>query len=546
MVVLLSTYMKADTVRKIVKLDHIYPCAITFIVLAVYLATMPTSLSWGYKNFGIDSPELLTSAQLFGIPHPPGYPLYMLLLGTFLRVLPFVDPALVGNLFSVLTSLTAVPILYSAILKLLSSRSDISGTSLRLCSAVSVTIFCFLPIIWGVSTITEVYALNILLVTVLFWSSVSLVIHHSRSDRISSKLLIVLSISIGLGLSNHLTFLGFALPMLFWVGRKIGLRTYLKPIFFLPIVLGACLYVYLPIRTAAAFPTNWGDSDTIGGFLWMVRAAPYGGYFSFPWNEPALDQILWPMRLLFSELGPVLIFLTLIGLRSVYTFDKHLVIVSVVSGILFLSYGAFYKTADSEVNVTPVLMLSCVFAGGGMLQLSHIIQGWVNKPEAADTTMRFPGISRRILTNVVTSAFVLLIPLLFLTANFASLDFSDDREALIRGREIHKMGAHDSVFLLSTEQDVFTTWYVRYVEQPSSIKVPVAVPLLQFNWYRRNIPLDLGLDESNTSGKNVENIAKTIAESGIYQGRDIYIADAYLYKAISGSVKGDQVHLIEW
>ena len=156
-----------------------------------------------------------------------------------------------------------------------------------------------------------------MLVTVLFWSSVSLVIHHSRGDRISPRLLLVLSISVGLGLSNHLTFIGFAIPMLFWVGLKIGLRPYLKPIFFLPIVLGACLYVYLPIRTPAAFPTNWGDSDTIGGFLWMVRAAPYGGYFSFPWNEPTLDQILWPARLIFSELGPVLIFLALIGLRTV-------------------------------------------------------------------------------------------------------------------------------------------------------------------------------------------------------------------------------------
>ena len=45
--------MKSNTARKIVKLDHIYPYAITVIVLAVYLATMPTSLSWGYKNFGI-------------------------------------------------------------------------------------------------------------------------------------------------------------------------------------------------------------------------------------------------------------------------------------------------------------------------------------------------------------------------------------------------------------------------------------------------------------------------------------------------------------
>jgi hypothetical protein len=333
-------------------------------------------------------------------------------------------------------------------------------------------------------------------------------------------------------------------PILFWIGRKTGLRIYLNPIFFFPILLGVCLYAYLPIRTATAFPTNWGDSDTLGGFLWMVRAAPYGGYFSFPWNEPTFDHVLWPMRLIFSELGPVIIFLTLIGLRSVYTFDRNLVIVSVISTILFLGYGAAYRTADSEVNVTPVLMLSCVFAGGGMLQLFHIAKGWGNGSEAV--VARFRRISRRILPNIVISAFLLLLPFFLLMTNFTNLDFSNDRQALIRGREIHNMGNHKSVFLLSTELDVFTTWYVRYVEQPSSIKLPIAVPLLQFDWYRKNIPLELGEGESDKSGKSIENIAKKIAEASISQGRDIYIADAYLYKAISGSVKEDQIHLIEW
>ena len=276
----------------------------------------------------------------------------------------------------------------------------------------------------------------------------------------------------------------------------------------------------------------------------MVRAAPYGGYFSFPWNEPTFDHVLWPMRLIFSELGPVIIFLTLIGLRSVYTFDRNLVIVSVITAILFLGYGAAYRTADSEVNVTPVLMLSCVFAGGGMLQLFHIAQGWGNRGEAV--VARFRRISRRILPNIVISAFLLLLPFFLLMTNFTNLDFSNDRQALIRGREIHNMGNQNSVFLLSTELDVFTTWYVRYVEQPSSLKLPIAVPLLQFDWYRKNIPLELGEGESDKSGKSIENIAKKIAEASITQGRDIYIADAYLYKAISGSVKGDQVHLIEW
>src|SRR5437016_2974346 len=48
----------------------------------VYLRTLSISIAWG------DSPELTSAAYNLGIPHPTGYPLYMLLSHTFLRLFP--------------------------------------------------------------------------------------------------------------------------------------------------------------------------------------------------------------------------------------------------------------------------------------------------------------------------------------------------------------------------------------------------------------------------------------------------------------------------
>ena len=82
-------------------------------VFLTYLVTMPQELSWGYMKLGIDSPELLTASSLFGITHPPGYPGYTLLLGSLMRVFPFIDPPLLGNVFSILCFVSAIPVSYT-------------------------------------------------------------------------------------------------------------------------------------------------------------------------------------------------------------------------------------------------------------------------------------------------------------------------------------------------------------------------------------------------------------------------------------------------
>src|SRR6476661_6636805 len=72
------------------------------IALAVYVRTLAISIIWG------DSPELTAAAYNLGIPHPTGYPLYMLISHAFLRVFPFGSVAYRMNLLSALCGAGAV------------------------------------------------------------------------------------------------------------------------------------------------------------------------------------------------------------------------------------------------------------------------------------------------------------------------------------------------------------------------------------------------------------------------------------------------------
>ena len=71
--------------------------------LTIYLLSMPRDLSWGAYGNASDGGELITAVNYLGVPHPPGYPIYMLLLKIFTSIVPFGSLALKSNLFSVLT-----------------------------------------------------------------------------------------------------------------------------------------------------------------------------------------------------------------------------------------------------------------------------------------------------------------------------------------------------------------------------------------------------------------------------------------------------------
>jgi hypothetical protein len=71
--------------------DLVASASATLAAFCLYAATSCRTF------YGGDSAELAAAAALFGVPHPPGYPLYTLTTGVLCKLLPM-DPAFAANI----------------------------------------------------------------------------------------------------------------------------------------------------------------------------------------------------------------------------------------------------------------------------------------------------------------------------------------------------------------------------------------------------------------------------------------------------------------
>ena len=59
--------------------------------LSIYLATIAPTLSWRRDQMGVEGGDLLAAVETLGIPHPSGYPTYVIALKLFATVVPVGD-----------------------------------------------------------------------------------------------------------------------------------------------------------------------------------------------------------------------------------------------------------------------------------------------------------------------------------------------------------------------------------------------------------------------------------------------------------------------
>src|SRR4029079_480453 len=78
---------------------------VVFAVLLGYGATLaPTVTFW-------DAGEFIAAARVLGIPHPPGTPLFIVLLNAWARAFPFLSFAAATNLFSAVCTAAALALM---------------------------------------------------------------------------------------------------------------------------------------------------------------------------------------------------------------------------------------------------------------------------------------------------------------------------------------------------------------------------------------------------------------------------------------------------
>lgn len=224
------------------------------VALAAYVPLLSTSIP------GEDAGELAAAAYVLGIPHPPGYPLWCLIAHVF-TWLPLYTVAWRVALCSAALAAATLGVTTLLAIRVTGSRwMSLVGAFTLLAS------FDFL----GAATVPEVYSLNALLLA-LSWLWLALWRHH-QSDRY----LWALAITQGLNFANHNTAIAlapcFALFILFveWrqpsghrVSRLLGKFAAMS---MLSLGIAFVFYCYLPIRSAANPPIDWGNPETLTGW----------------------------------------------------------------------------------------------------------------------------------------------------------------------------------------------------------------------------------------------------------------------------------------
>ena len=465
--------------------------AVLLASLGLYLATLAPSLTWGNNNIGVDGGELLAAANTFGIPHPPGYPTYVLLLKSFATLVPIGDFAHRGNLLSAVLGSVSVTLLYFVILRFGRALRPEAPETFRIAvAALAASIFATSPLFWSQAVITEVYTLNTVFAGSLLLIAAHLALPRPAEEggdsRRTGPWLGLFGLLLGLGLGNHLTLLGIAGPLLLWLLATLGWRAVLTPWLVGPLVLGLGIYVYMPIRAAQDPPVNWGNADTFEGFRWMVSGRVYQDYaFDVPGSKVPGRVVNW-VQLVFSQFNPPGMFGAVVGIAVLRTREIRFLGASLLSVAVISAYSIGYNTIDHKVLTIPTFMIFSVWIGIGSLAVFDNLATWLRSAEVSS----LPGLIKRAAAHPLVLLSVVAfgaLPLTSLILNYSSQNQRGDDRAYDYARDVFDRVPDGSVVLSKEENTSFSLWYMRYVEETDRDVAPIAIPLLQFDWYWRTL-----------------------------------------------------------
>lgn len=228
-----------------------------------------------------DSGELVTAAATLGIPHPSGYPLYVLLGRLWIALLPLGSVAFRMSLFS-----AALAALSCGGLFMVARRLGLS----RLAGAVGALLLATGPSFWSQANIQRVYSLNALFVVAS--TGAALAWFRARHDEGGGLRWLALAFFLaGLGAANH-TFMGI-------FGGVVALFALLtQPALLRPpwrflacgaaALPGLLTYAYLPLRSRFDPHLDWGDPETLDRFLAVVLRENFWGR---AWLEGPADLV---------------------------------------------------------------------------------------------------------------------------------------------------------------------------------------------------------------------------------------------------------------
>jgi hypothetical protein len=458
----------------------------------LYAAGAAPGLTWAHQ--GADGGELVTAAVVNGVPHPPGYPLYIMLLQGWLWLARAIglggDLNWQAALFSAAcAALSAGVTLHTARHLLAGAQASSPAPRVRqagtpalqntlLWATLAAVAWAISPLLWTQAVIAEVYALHALLLALLGWA---VLVHPTR--------LWYITLLVALGVANHLTtflLLPAAAYVVWAAQRRSGAHR--SPVagvlpvaaaFGAGVLLGALFYLRIPWAASGAPPVNWGYADNWPGFWWLVSGAAYRGYL-FEGLPAALPARLagWAYSIT-AQYTPVGLALALLGLAHWDRTAAHLRNFSLLWVLPVSAYAVIYYTRDSDIYLLAVGWIMALWLAVGLAQAG----GWLAQrlPQR-----RLAGVAGGALLVAVLAGVGLLSlagwrwPGTALGTDYAARDYLVQVAAVLEP---------DSIVVTLEDRETFALWYGVWGSGELAARVPGVVPvndsLYQFDWYRR-------------------------------------------------------------
>lgn len=441
--------------------------------LVTYFLTLSPTLQF------IDSGELAVVCKTLGLAHPTGYPLYTL-LGRLFTLLPLKDAIFRVNLMSLFFICSANLILFSLFLVLekdLKKRNE-KHADMDIWSAFLATfIFSFTPTLWSQATSNEVYALNVLLFSLV----ILLVFLWRRSwkefwgDKIFYLMIFIYALSFG----NHMSTV-LLLPALVFIifatsGKKLiqPRRLILTLGFFL---LGLTIYIFLPIRSSQNPIMNWGNPESWVTFKRQVTGWQYQVWMFAESADTLVTNLKNFIKLFFHQFPWYLLPLSILGVYRLIVHDRRILIFFLIFFLVNVFYGINYVIPDIDPYFLGAFLVNAVFIWSGLNYVFRIIENsrW-----------------QKIISRSLIILFILL-PLILLKKNYFEADRSQDYFAYDFASNIMRSVKKDAV-LMTNVWDHYSPWlYMRFVELKRPDVSYLDVELCRRSWYfnfiRQNYP----------------------------------------------------------
>jgi hypothetical protein len=444
-------------------------CLLTFII---YWLSLAPTITW--QHDGADSGDLAAAVAVGGVPHPSGYPTY-LLLGDLFNKLPLGgDVAYRLNVMSATCAAVAVGILSLATtLTLMGLSPAVEATTLagnrgapsfgfvEVSAATAALTFAFSAPFWSQAVITEVYTLNALFAALLLWLALA-----ARAG--SRRHLSWLGLATGLALGNHLSIV-FVLPFiaaLIWPTyrrQSPGLRVGLL----LLVLAGLSTYALLPWRAAAQPPVNWGGAQRWEGFCWLVSGQAYRGYVLGLPRTYAASRSLALLQIVVRAFVWWGVPVALWGWQLMVRHDRLLALGSLLTVGLISIYAVGYNTADSYLYLLPALMLISLWLARGLLDFLSLTRAYLRRRQVGWV--------------------LLLLPIFSIVLNFSAVSLRHDRTALDFAERALREAPPSALILVDDDRHTFALWYARYaLDQRPDVNI-VNTNLLVYDWYQASL-----------------------------------------------------------